>query len=275
MRGALIAVPLLMCAVSAEQVAVSANSATTSCTTTGQLTGKVAIITGASRGVGAEIAKVYAREGANVVVNYYQSKDKADAIVADINSRGEGRAIALYGDVTSKADMVTMVAAATEAFGAVHVLVNNALAHYQFNPASKQASIKTIEWSDFDHQMKGTVAGAVNAVQACLPAFEAQGFGKVVMIGTNLVYNPVVTYYDYTSAKAALVGLTRNLAAELGEPIQTSTQPEERVVVSSSCYRSRLAPSLTLAISRAPQAQRACASTSSRVACSKSQTRPR
>lgn len=184
--------------------------------TTGQLTGKVAIITGSSRGVGAAIAKTFAREGANVVVNYFHSKAKAEAIAAEINSQGAGRAIAAYGDVTSKEDMVSLVRAAVEAFGTVHVLVNNALAHYQFNPASKQSSIATVEWSDFDQQMRGTVAGAVNAVQACLSIFEAQGFGKVINIGTNLVYNPVVTYYDYTSAKAALVGLTRNLAAELG-----------------------------------------------------------
>eukprot|EP00966_Prymnesium_polylepis_P268072 6192858-Prymnesium_polylepis.1 len=149
---------------------------------------------------------------------------------------GGGRAIAAYGDVTSKTDMFGLVSAAREAFGTVrpifqspsspsafeahqpsrarapqppldlsrpcadltswpsqvHVLVNNALAHYQFNPASKSASITTVEWSDFDQQLKGTLAGAVNAVQACLPTFNAQGFGKVVNIGTNLVYNPVV-----------------------------------------------------------------------------------
>jgi len=182
----------------------------------GQLTGKVAIVTGSSRGVGAEIARIYAREGANVVINYFQSKDKADAIVAEINAKTGGRAVAAYGDVTSKSDMVGLVAAAKQAFGTVHILVNNALAHYQFNPASKSVTIATIEWSDFDGQLQGTIKGAVNAVQACLPMFEAQGFGKVVNIGSNLVYNPVVTYYDYTSAKAALVGITRNLAAELG-----------------------------------------------------------
>lgn len=183
----------------------------------GQLAGKVAIVTGASRGVGAEIARVFAREGASVAVNYFQSEDRADAVVAEINAAGGGRAVAVYGDVTRKNDMLDLVAAVRSAFdGSIHVLVNNALADYKFNPASKQASIETIEWEHFEGQMQGTVRGAVNAVQAVLPAFKAGGYGKVINIGTNLVYNPVITYYDYTAAKAALVGLTRNLASELG-----------------------------------------------------------
>mmetsp|Transcript_55352 Transcript_55352/g.109731 ORF Transcript_55352/g.109731 Transcript_55352/m.109731 type:complete len:266 (+) Transcript_55352:188-985(+) len=185
-------------------------------TATGQLQGKTAIITGASRGVGAELARVYAREGANVIVNYFQSKDKATAVAAEINGLGGGRAIAAFGDVTSKDDMIALVAIAKAEFGTVEILVNNALASYQFNPASPQASIETVEWGHFDQQMRGSLGGAVNAVQAMLPLFSAQAFGKVVNIGTNLVYNPVVTYYDYTASKAALVGLTRNLAAELG-----------------------------------------------------------
>eukprot|EP00967_Tisochrysis_lutea_P147836 scaffold281501_cov39-Tisochrysis_lutea.AAC.1 len=183
----------------------------------GQLGGKVVIVTGASRGVGAEIARVFAEEGASVVVNYLHSKEKAEAIAATINtSPHSGRAIAVYGDVTSKSDMEALVETALKEFGAVHVLVNNALASYQFNPAAAPASIKTLEWVHMQQQMDGTVRGAINAVQAVLPHFEAQGYGKVVMIGTNLVYNPVVTYYDYQAAKAAVVGLTRNLAAELG-----------------------------------------------------------
>mmetsp|Transcript_9889 Transcript_9889/g.14282 ORF Transcript_9889/g.14282 Transcript_9889/m.14282 type:complete len:259 (+) Transcript_9889:87-863(+) len=182
---------------------------------TGQLQNKVACITGASRGVGAEIARVYAREGASVVVNYFQSKDKAQAVVDGIVAAG-GKAIAAYGDVTNRDDMVAMAAAAKEAFGRIDILVNNALAKYQFDPSSPQASIKTVGWQHFDEQFKGTVEGAVNAIQAVLPAMEEQGYGKIVNIGTNLVYNPVVTYYDYTASKAALVGLTRNLAAELG-----------------------------------------------------------
>lgn len=183
--------------------------------TTGQLQNKVAIITGASRGVGAELARVYAREGACVVVNFFKSEDKAKGVVAEIEAAG-GKAMAVYGDVTKKDDMIELARAAKEAYGRIDILVNNALAKYQFNPASPQASIKTVEWQHFDDQFKGTVAGAINAVQAVLLVMEEQNFGKIVNIGTNLVYNPVVTYYDYTGSKAALIGLTRNLASELG-----------------------------------------------------------
>ena len=200
-------------------LAASASASEDCAASTGQLQGKTAIITGASRGVGAELARVFAREGANVVVNYFQSKDKANAVAAEINGNtgdGGGRAVVAYGDVTNKEDMLALVTTAKAEFGAVEILVNNALAKYQFNPASPQASIETVEWEHFDQQMRGSLAGAVNAVQAVLPLFSASGLGKVVNIGTNLVYNPVVTYYDYTASKAALVGLTRNLAAELG-----------------------------------------------------------
>lgn len=186
-------------------------------TPTGQLAGRVAVITGASRGVGAEIARVFAREGALVVVNYYQSKEKGEAVAAEINAAYCGRAVAIYGDVRVKEDMTALVVRAELHFGTkVNVLVNNALATYQFNPSSPSASVKTVTWENVDQQMRGAVGGALHAVQSCLPSFEAANFGKIINIGTNLVYNPVVTYYDYSAAKAALVSLTRNLAAELG-----------------------------------------------------------
>ena len=190
----------------------------------GQLAGRLVVITGASRGVGAELARTFASEGALVVVNYYKSKDKADAVVHEINHHRERhrrsdrpQALAVYGDVRVKADMEALVAKAEAHFGAkVSVLVNNALQSYKFDPTSPSASLKTVSWETIDAQMRGTVQGAVNAAQACLPSFEAQRYGKVINVGTNLVYNPVVTYYDYSAAKAALVSLTRNLAAELG-----------------------------------------------------------
>lgn len=180
------------------------------------LKNKVGLVTGASRGVGAAIAKVLAREGASVIVNYFQSKDKAERVVSEIAQMG-GKAIALCADVTSQEQVSTMVETAIKTFGRLDIIVNNALPKYAFNPSANYVSIETVTWENFEMQFKGAVGGAVNVVRASLPQMKAQGGGSVINISTNLVYNPVVTYYDYTSAKAALVGLTRNLAAELGK----------------------------------------------------------
>jgi len=204
---------------------------------TGQLAGKVAVITGASRGVGAELARVYGREGASVVVNYFQNSDAAMEVVAAIEAAG-GQAVAQYGDVTNPKDMehLAHVAAAMygggthhplnvggteivgeeKGLGKIDILVNNALVDYKFDATSAQTSISTVEWENFESQFQGTIRGAVNATKAVLPYMEGNKYGKIVNIGTNLMYDPVVTYYDYTTTKAALVGLTRNLAKELG-----------------------------------------------------------
>lgn len=181
------------------------------------LSNRVAVITGASRGVGAEIARQYASEGACVVINYFKSEDKAKALEEEINGKDiGGRAAVSYGDVTKKEDMDSMVKFAIERFGKVDVVVCNALVDYQFNPSSPATSIETLTWEMMTKQMEGTVRGAMNIIKAALPNMKENKFGKIVMIGSNLVYNPVVTYYDYNTSKAALVGLMRNLATELG-----------------------------------------------------------
>lgn len=180
------------------------------------LKNKVALVTGASRGVGAAIAKVLAREGASVVVNYFQSQSKADEVVKSIVQSG-GKAIALRADVTSEEEVKAMVEMAVKTFGRLDVVVNNALPKYAFNPSANYVSVETVTWENFETQFKGAVGGAINVVRASLPQMKAQGGGSVINISTNLVYNPVVTYYDYTAAKAAMVGLTRNMAAELGK----------------------------------------------------------
>ena len=153
-------------------------------TSIGQLTGKVAIITGASRGVGAELARVYAREGASVAVNYFQSPDKAKEVVDSIVKNG-GQAIAVQGDVTNKDDMVAMAARVVETYGGkIDILVNNALASYKFDATSPLTSIQTVNWENLDQQFQGTIRGAVNAVQAVLPYMETNNYGKIVNIGT-------------------------------------------------------------------------------------------
>lgn len=177
---------------------------------------KVAIVTGASRGVGAAIAKELAREGAAVCVNYFRSEAKAMEVVDTIKKRG-GEALAYYADVTKASEVDKLVAQVIRQHKKVDVVVNNALPTYKFDPSAPYTSIETVTWENFSQQMDGAIKGVFNVIRAVLPFMKERKFGKVINISTNLVYNPVVTYYDYTTAKAGLVGLTRNLAAELGK----------------------------------------------------------
>ncbi|MEM1116658.1 MAG: 3-oxoacyl-ACP reductase [Bacteroidota bacterium] len=179
------------------------------------LTDTVALVTGASRGAGAAIARALGARGATVCVNYLRSQAKAEAVAADIEA-GAGRAVAHPADVTDPEAVQRMVDAVTNRFGRLDVVVNNALPTYAFDPAAPYTRLDTLTWDHVQAQLDGALGGALNTVRAALPTFRAQHYGKVVNISTNLVYNPVVTYHDYTAAKAALVGLTRTMAAELG-----------------------------------------------------------
>ncbi len=180
------------------------------------LDGKVAIVTGASRGTGAAIAKALGEEKAAIVVNYYQSKEKAEHIVEDITSKG-GKAIAVHADVRRYDDVENMVKMALQKFGKVDILVNNAMVDYKFDPNAKYVSVESIAWENFQQQIDGFLKGAYNCVKAVLSSMKERKSGKIINISTNLFYNPVVTYYDYTCAKGALVAFTRNLASELGK----------------------------------------------------------
>ncbi|WP_367105129.1 3-oxoacyl-ACP reductase [uncultured Psychrobacter sp.] len=179
-------------------------------------TNKVAIVTGASRGLGAQIAQQMAAAGASVCVNYFNNKDAAEKVVNDIESAG-GQAFAYQADVREFEQVKSMASEVIKRYGRIDILVNNALPSYQFDPSADYTSIATVKWTHFSQQLDGIVKGAVNTVQAVLPQMKTQKMGKIINISTNLVYNPVVTYYDYTTAKSALIGLTRNLAAELGQ----------------------------------------------------------
>ncbi len=179
------------------------------------LSDSVSLVTGASRGAGAAIARALAREGAAVAVNYLRSRDKAEAVVAEIEAAG-GRAFAHQADVTDADAVRGLVDAVAETYGRLDVVVSNALPSYSFDPGADYVSVETATWEHFDRQYQGAVRAAFHLAQSALPMMRAQGGGSLVHIGTNLVYNPVVTYHDYTAAKAGLVGLTRTLAKELG-----------------------------------------------------------
>lgn len=179
------------------------------------LQGKIAIVTGASRGVGAGIARALSENGASVCINYNKSKKQAEELAESITQKG-GNAFIHQADVTQFEEVKKMAEAVVEKYQKVDIIVNAALPDYKFDPQASYTSLETVKWDDFEKQINGTIQGAYNTVKAVLPSMKSNHFGKIINISTNLVYNPVVTYYDYTTAKAGLVGLTRNMAAELG-----------------------------------------------------------
>ncbi|HET6806367.1 MAG TPA: glucose 1-dehydrogenase [Frateuria sp.] len=171
-----------------------------------KLAGKVALVTGASKGIGAAIARSLAAEGAAVVVNYASSKTGADAVVADIAAQG-GKALAVRGDVAKAADARAIVAAAIEAFGRLDVLVNNS-GVYEF------ATLEAITEAHFRKQFDVNVLGLLLVTQA---AAEHLGEGaSVINIGSVVSRIVPPGSAVYTATKSAVDGITAVLAQELG-----------------------------------------------------------
>ncbi len=190
----------------------------------GVLEGKVALVTGGSRGVGAAIARSLAQEGAAVVVNYLRSADKAEGVVQSIRGEG-GKAIPYGADITDEEAVRGMVRTAVETFGPVDVLVNNALPDYTFDPTTRK-DLASVRWEDYLQQL-GALRGALYCSQAVVPGMIEGGCGRIISILSNLINNPVVPYHDYTTAKSAFLGFSRNLAAELG-PHNNNGQHDSR-----------------------------------------------
>ena len=177
-----------------------------------QISEQLVLVSGGGRGLGQSLVRAFAREGAQVVINYRRSREAAEALAAELGPR----VLAVQADVTDPTATASLLAQAQAHFGrTVTTVINNALADFSFN-GDARARPDTIGWADFAAQFEGSVRGALNTVQAALPGMRAQRFGRVVNIGTNLFQNPVVPYHDYTAAKAALLSLTRTLAGDLG-----------------------------------------------------------
>ena len=176
-------------------------------TNTNKLSGKVAAVTGASKGIGASIAKHLAAEGAAVVVNYATSKAGADKVVAEITSSG-GKAIAVQADVAKKTDIDRMFAKTKAAFGQLDILVNNA-GIYDMVP------IEAITEEHFHKQFDLNVLGLLLSTQEALKYFGPAG-GSVINISSIVSTLGVPGGSVYSATKAAVDAVTRSLGKELG-----------------------------------------------------------
>jgi 3-oxoacyl-[acyl-carrier protein] reductase len=172
-----------------------------------KLLGKVAVVTGASKGIGAGIAKALAAEGASVVVNYSTSKEGADRVVDEITKRN-GRAVAIQGDVAKAADLERIFAETKRAFGQLDVLVNNA-GVYEFAP------LEAITEEQFHRQFNTNVLGLILATREAVKYFGERG-GSVINIGSVASRQTPASTCVYTATKGAVDAVTGVLAKELG-----------------------------------------------------------
>lgn len=172
-----------------------------------KLKDKVAIVTGASKGIGASIAKHFAEAGAKVVVNYASSKEGADKVVKAITDNG-GIAISVQGDISKEADVTRLFEETKKAFGTLDILVNNAA--FQGYTPIEQATTDA-----FHQHFNVNVLGAILTIQASLKLFGNKG-GNIINISSGASKMPLPTASLYSATKAALDAITISLSKELG-----------------------------------------------------------
>lgn len=172
-----------------------------------KLKNKVAVVTGASKGIGASIAKHFAAAGAKVVVNYASSKEGADSVVKEITGNG-GIAIAVQADVSKEADVIRLFEETKKAFGTLDILVNNAV--YQGYAPIEQVLVET-----FHQSFNVNVLGPILTIQAALKLFGDRG-GNIINISSGASKMPLPAASLYSASKAALDAITISLSKELG-----------------------------------------------------------
>ena len=172
-----------------------------------KLENKVAVVTGASKGIGASIAKHLAAAGASVVVNYASSREGADKVVEEISAAG-GKAVAVQGSVSSEADVARIFEETHKTFGTVDILVNNA-GVYKFG------AIEEVNAADFHTQFNTNVLGMLLTTQGAVKSFNANG-GSIINIGSAVSDLTPPGSAIYTATKGAVDAITHVLAKELG-----------------------------------------------------------
>jgi len=172
-----------------------------------KLTGKVAVVTGASKGIGASIAEHLGAEGAQVVVNYATSKQGAEAVVQRITQKG-GKAIAVHGDVSKQGDITKLFAETKQQFGKVDILVNNA-GVYEFAP------LEAVTAESFHKQFDLNVLGLILTTQEAVKHIGPEG-GSIINISSIVGPMPAEAALVYSATKAAVDNITISLSKELG-----------------------------------------------------------
>lgn len=174
-----------------------------------KLQGRVAIVTGSSRGIGAAIARAFAQEGALVVINYHQSQDKAEELLKQIEQEG-GRAIAFGADVTQPDQAKKLVQDALFEMGQVDILVNNAAINFPITPFMEY------KWEDFELKLVNEIKAAFHMSRAVLPPMISRRQGKIINISSGLSRYPAPGFVAHCTAKSALDAMSKVMALELG-----------------------------------------------------------
>jgi 3-oxoacyl-[acyl-carrier protein] reductase len=170
---------------------------------------KVAIVTGASRGIGAAAATLLAAHGAKVAVNYHMSRERAEQVLAEIRLRG-GEGIAVRADVTDRGQVESLVRETQEQLGPVDILVNNAAISFPVVPFAEY------RWEDFERKVVQEMAACFHPCQAVVPGMVRRGHGVIVNVSSSLSRSPGPGYSSHSAAKSALDAFSKSLALELG-----------------------------------------------------------
>ena len=173
---------------------------------------ELVLVSGSGRGLGSSDTKIFASKGHKVAINYFKSQEKAYKLADELGSDTH----AFFANISNQTEVEKMISDIEIKFNqSPSILVNNAMTEYVFNGDARKYADE-ISWEEISNHLDVTLKGSLNLIQALIPSMKKYSYGRIINIGTNLFQNPVVPYHDYTIAKAALLGLTRTFAKDLG-----------------------------------------------------------